>query len=110
MKKSAYLINVARGPIVDETDLIDALASNRIGGAGLDVFEQEPVDPTNPLLKMTNTIVSPHALCWTDENFGAIAASALSGINTFLSGLKPKFLINPEVLNHPRVRNWLSSR
>ncbi len=107
MKSSAYLINVARGPIVDEAALIDVLWNGRIAGAGLDVFEQEPVDPSNPLLKLDNTIVSPHALCWTDENFGAIATSALADIATVLAGRRPRFLVNPEVLSDPRVKSWL---
>ncbi|MGH8851571.1 MAG: 2-hydroxyacid dehydrogenase, partial [Casimicrobiaceae bacterium] len=65
MRPQAYLINVARGPVVDETALIAALRSGRIAGAALDVFEQEPVDPANALLVMDNVIVTPHSLCWT---------------------------------------------
>ena len=107
MKPSAYLINVARGPVVDEQALIAALRAGRIAGAGLDVFEQEPVDPDNPLLAMENTIVTPHALCWTDECFDAIATSALSDIAAALAGHRPRFVVNPEVLAHPRVTAWL---
>ncbi|HWA80617.1 MAG TPA: NAD(P)-dependent oxidoreductase [Acetobacteraceae bacterium] len=108
MKPTAYLINVARGPIVDEAALIAALSAGRIAGAGLDVFEREPVDPANPLLAMENTLVTPHALCWTDECFDAIATSALSDIEAALSGRRPRFVVNPEVLSHPRVRAWLN--
>lgn len=107
MKPTAYLINVARGPIVDEAALIAALREGRIAGAGLDVFEQEPVDPANPLLTMDNTIVSPHALCWTDECFDGIATSALTDIAAALDGRRPRFVVNPEVLTHPRVAAWL---
>lgn len=109
MKPTAYLINVARGPIVDEAALIAALRAGGIAGAGLDVFEQEPVDPANPLLAMANTIVSPHALCWTDECFDAIATSALSGIAAAMAGRRPRFVVNPEVLAAPRVAAWLSA-
>jgi phosphoglycerate dehydrogenase-like enzyme len=109
MRPTAYLINVARGPIVDEQALIAALREGRIAGAGLDVFEKEPVDPDNPLLAMENTIVSPHALCWTEECFGAIASSALSDIVAALAGKRPRFVVNPEVLTHPRVQAWLDS-
>jgi len=87
--------------------LISALSAGRIAGAGLDVFEQEPVDPANPLLAMENTLVTPHALCWTDECFDAIATSALADIEAALSGRLPRFVVNPEVLTHPRVRAWL---
>ncbi len=108
MKKTAYLINVARGPVVDERALFNILSESRIAGAGLDVFEQEPVDPSNKLLTLDNIIVSPHALCWTDECFGAIATSALADISAVLKGHRPRFLVNPDVLSHPRVKKWLS--
>ena len=96
MKPGAYFINVARGPIVDEPALIEALRAGRIAGAGLDVFEQEPVDPANPLLKMDNVIVTPHALCWTDECFHAIASSGLQSVVDFSLGRRPAHIVNPE--------------
>ena len=96
MKRGAYFMNVARGPIVDEPALIEALRAGRIAGAGLDVFEQEPVDPANPLLRMDNVIVTPHALCWTDECFHAIASSGLQGVVDFSLGRRPAHIVNPE--------------
>jgi phosphoglycerate dehydrogenase-like enzyme len=96
MKPNAYFINVARGPIVDETALIEALRTRTIAGAGLDVFEQEPVDPANPLLGMDNVIVTPHALCWTDECFHAIASSGLQGVVDFSLGRRPAHIVNAE--------------
>jgi len=96
MKPGAYFINVARGPIVDEPALIEALRSGKIAGAGLDVFEQEPVDPANPLLRMDNVIVTPHALCWTDECFHAIATSGLQSVVDFSLGRRPSHIVNPE--------------
>ena len=96
MKPSAYFINVARGPIVDEQALIEALRAHRIAGAGLDVFEQEPVDPANPLLRMDNVIATPHALCWTDECFHAIASSGLQSVVDFSLGRRPAHVVNPE--------------
>ncbi len=96
MKRGAYLINVARGPIVDEPALIEALRAGRIAGAGLDVFEQEPVDPANPLLRMDNVIVTPHALCWTDECFHAIASAGLQSVVDFSLGRRPAHVVNPE--------------
>jgi D-3-phosphoglycerate dehydrogenase len=107
MRPEAYLINVARGPIVDEPALIDALQSRRIAGAALDVFEQEPVDPANPLLAMDNVIVTPHALCWTDECFHNMASTGLRSIVDVLAGRVPEFVVNRAVLNHPRVQAWL---
>ena len=97
MKPGAYFINVARGPIVDEPALIEALRTGAIAGAGLDVFEQEPVDPANPLLAMDNVIVTPHALCWTDECFHAIASSGLQSVVDFSFGRRPAHVVNQEV-------------
>ena len=108
MKPTAYFINVARGPIVDEPALIDALRANRLAGAALDVFEQEPVDPANPLLAMDNVIVTPHSLCWTDECFHNMASTGLRSIVDVASGRRPEFVVNADVLAHPRVREWLA--
>ncbi len=106
MKPGAYLINVARGPIVDEQALIEALCEQRIAGAALDVFEQEPVDPANPLLSMDNVIVTPHSLCWTDECFHNMASTGLRSIVDALNGRVPEFLVNRAVLQHPRAAAW----
>jgi phosphoglycerate dehydrogenase-like enzyme len=106
MKPTSYLINVARGPIVDEKALIDVLQKRRIAGAALDVFEQEPVDPANPLLTMDNVIVTPHSLCWTDECFHNMASTGLRSIVDALNGRIPEFLVNRAVLQHPRPAEW----
>ncbi|MDH4180515.1 MAG: dehydrogenase [Betaproteobacteria bacterium] len=110
MKPAAYFINVARGPVVDEPALIEALRKGRIAGAALDVFEQEPVDPANPLLAMDNVIVTPHSLCWTDECFHNMATTGLTSIVDALSGRVPEFVVDREVLAHPRVRAWLGGK
>jgi D-3-phosphoglycerate dehydrogenase len=96
MKRSAYFVNLSRGPIVDEAALIAALREGTIGGAGIDVFEQEPVAPDNPLLGMDNVLVTPHALCWTDECFDAIAREGLGCIVDFSNGRTPKSVIRAE--------------
>lgn len=93
MKRSAFLVNVARGPVVDEKALIDALAQGKIAGAGLDVFEQEPVSPKNPLLAMDNVIVAPHALAWTDECFHEIASAGLRSIVDVSLGRTPVHVV-----------------
>ncbi|HYS13583.1 MAG TPA: NAD(P)-dependent oxidoreductase [Burkholderiaceae bacterium] len=102
MKPTAYLINVARGPVVDEPALIQALKAKRIAGAGLDVFEQEPIAPDNPLLSMEQVIVSPHSLCWTDECFHAIASDGLTSVVDVARSKRPAHLVNPAALNVPR--------
>ena len=110
MKPTSYLINVARGPIVDEKALIDVLQKRRIAGAALDVFEQEPVDPANPLLTMDNVIVTPHSLCWTDECFHNMASTGLRSIVDALNGRIPEFLVNRAVLQHSRAVEWFRPR
>jgi len=107
MKPTAYFINVSRGPVVDEAALIAALRAKRIAGAALDVFEQEPIDPANPLLAMDNVIVTPHALCWTDECFHNMASIGLKSIVDTLSGRTPEFVVDRDALKHPRVAAWL---
>ena len=107
MKPSAFFINVARGPIVEEEALYEALAARRIAGAGLDVFEQEPTPADNPILRLDNVIVSPHALCWTDELFGNIARTAIGAIVAVHAGRRPEFVVNPGALAHPRTKIWL---
>jgi D-3-phosphoglycerate dehydrogenase len=98
MKPTAFFINTARGPIVDEKALHDALASNRIAGAGIDVFEQEPVSPDNPLLKLQNIVVTPHHICLTDECINTIAASVFNACRDVANGRVPKNVVNQEVL------------
>jgi len=104
MKATAYFINVSRGPVVDEPALIEALRAGRIAGAALDVFEQEPVDPANPLLTMDNVIVTPHSLCWTDECFHNMASIGLASIVDAQAGRRPGFVVNPAAYDHPRWR------
>jgi len=98
MKPTAYFLNAARGPIVNEAHLITALQQGKIAGAGLDVFEDEPPSQDNPLLQMDNVILAPHAICWTDECFQAIGESAVTSILSVLVGERPYGLLNPEVL------------
>ena len=93
MKPSAFFVNIARGPVTDEAALIDALRRGVIAGAAIDVFEQEPVARDNPLLTMDNVIVTPHALCWTDECFDAIAREGLGCVVDFSLGRRPASVV-----------------
>jgi D-3-phosphoglycerate dehydrogenase len=102
MKPAAYLVNTARGAIVDEAALIDALQSGAIRGAGIDVFEQEPVDPRNPLLAMDNVIVSPHGIVWTDECFRGNGRSACQNVLRVAHGELPEMVVDREALTDPR--------
>lgn len=110
MKPTAYLINTARGPIVDEKALYQALRARKIAGAALDVFDQEPTPPDNPILKLDNVIVTPHSLCWTDECFRGIASSAIGSILSVARGEAPVNVVNRDVLAHPDVRALLAAR
>ncbi len=97
MKKTAYLINTSRGPVVDEAGLIQALKAGEIAGAGLDVFEQEPPAADNPLLKMSNVILSPHMGGASEESMERMATHAAAGILAALRGERPKYLMNRDV-------------
>ena len=99
MKTDASLINVARGPVIHEPDLIDALQRGRLKAAALDVFETEPVEPDNPLLRMDNVITTSHSLCWTDECFDNIARDGLGSVLSFVEGNIPRYVVNKEVLS-----------
>ena len=98
MKPTAYLIDAARGFIVDEASLVDALQSGAIAGAAMDVFEQEPVSPDNPLCKLDNVILAPHAVAWTDELFRDIGRMAAGACVALSYGKTPVGIVNPEAL------------
>ena len=108
MKPTAYLINTARGPVVDEQALTQVLQEGKIAGAGLDVFEQEPTDEENPLFKLDNVIVSPHALCWTDECFAGNGAADVKAVLEVMQGRQPVGIVNSEIINNPAWQAKLS--
>lgn len=99
MKPTAYLINTARGPIVDQKALTSALQQHRIAGAGLDVLEQEPPDLADPILKLDNVILAPHALCWTDQCFAGNGAADIRAVFDFKAGRIPRGVVNRAVLD-----------
>jgi phosphoglycerate dehydrogenase-like enzyme len=101
MKPDAVLINTARGPIVDEAALIEALQTGQISGAALDVFEKEPLSPDSPLTKMDNVILSSHSIAWTEELFRDMGRIDCLGALAIYRGEAPKNVVNPEVLTRP---------
>ncbi len=98
MKPSAYLINTARGPIVDEEALIQALKESRIAGAALDVFTQEPLPMDSPLRGLDNVYLYPHLAGSTQEVFKASGWMAAQNVVRVLRGERPLHIVNPEVL------------
>lgn len=94
MKPTAYVINTARGPVIDEKALIKALQEKWIAGAGLDVFEKEPVDPDNPLLKMPNVIVIPHSASYSDTALDTQPLNPTREVARVLKGYWPRNVVN----------------
>ncbi len=102
MKRTAFLINLARGPIVDHAALEHALREGRIAGAGLDVFPQEPPPADDPLFSLQNVIVTPHALAWTNGIMRGNGDAACQHILSVMQGRVPGDVVNREVLSDPR--------
>ncbi len=108
MKPSAYLVNTARGPIVNQTDLLVALQTRQIAGAGLDVFEVEPLPADHPLTQLDTVILAPHALAWTDELYHDTGYDACQNILTVLRGEVPRHIVNREIVGSEAVRAKLA--
>ena len=103
MKRTAYLINTARGPVVDTDALITAIHEEWIAGAGLDVFEQEPLPDDNPLVKSDKVILTSHSAYYSDPALHALAIRNGQEVARVLTGRKPLNLVNPEVLGKLRL-------
>jgi phosphoglycerate dehydrogenase-like enzyme len=104
MKPTAYLVNTARGPIVDEQALCEALTQRKIAGAALDVFANEPIEDDNPLLKMDNVILTPHSIGWTDDFARTTARSVSTSIRSVLQGEIPLNTVNRRELEAAAVQ------
>jgi len=106
LKRTAYVINTARGAVIDQAALIEALQAGRIAGAGLDVFEREPLEPDSPLAHMENVVLTPHTAGMSDSSQVAVRHRTARNIAAALAGAWPETrdFINPQVKTHPRQR------
>jgi D-3-phosphoglycerate dehydrogenase len=102
MKRGAIIINTARGGIINEDALYDAMTSGHIFGAGLDVMAEEPVNPQSKLLSLPNFIVTPHTAGLTGEAYMEVSDMVANGVLAILSGERWPHVFNPEVYRHPR--------
>ncbi|MCA9112725.1 MAG: dehydrogenase, partial [Planctomycetaceae bacterium] len=104
MKRGAYLINTARGGIVDEEALFDALQSGHLAGAALDCFENEPVTEPHPLCKLENVLLAPHSIAWTNELFRDIGRTSCQSMLDLSLGRSPHGVVNRELLQKASFR------
>jgi D-3-phosphoglycerate dehydrogenase len=105
MKRSAYLINTARGALIDERALERALRRGRIAGAALDVLAEEPPAPDHPLLALENVIVTPHAAFYSEAAIAELQEKAARNVAEIIRGRRPQAVVNPEVLERARFRS-----
>jgi phosphoglycerate dehydrogenase-like enzyme len=111
MKPDAYLINTARGGIVDEDALFDALTNRRIAGAAVDCFAEEPITRPHRFGELENVLLAPHCIAWTDELFRDIGRSVCQGMLDLSLGKRPRGVVNPEVFDRPGFREkWARLR
>jgi phosphoglycerate dehydrogenase-like enzyme len=108
MKPTAYLVNVARGELVDQAALTEALASGRLAGAGLDVFEDEPLPGDDPLTRLDNVILTPHWLASSADVWQATGRAMAEGMLRASRGEVPANVVNPDVLDRPAFRHKLA--
>ncbi|MDQ4056779.1 MAG: D-glycerate dehydrogenase [Thermoproteota archaeon] len=100
MKNTAFVINTSRGQIIDQRALIKALRNRWIAGAGLDVYEKEPICSSNALLRMNNVIILPHIASATYQTRSKMARVAAENLLNILNGIEPLYLVNPQILKH----------
>jgi phosphoglycerate dehydrogenase-like enzyme len=105
MKPTAYLLNTARGGIVDEAALAEVLRGRRIAGAAIDCFAEEPVTRPHPLGEFDNALLAPHSIAWTDELFRDIGRTVCRGMLDLAQGRRPRGVVNPEVFDRPGFRS-----
>jgi phosphoglycerate dehydrogenase-like enzyme len=101
MKPDAYLINTARGGIVDEAALYDLLAAGRIAGAAIDCFVGEPLTEAPRLAELDNVLLAPHSIAWTNEMFRDMGQTACRAMVDLALGRRPKGVVNAAVFERP---------
>ncbi len=104
MKPGAILVNVARGPVVAEAALIEALMSGHLGGAAIDVFDTQPLPPEHPFLALPNVILTPHIAGITEESMLRMGQGVVAEVGRIAAGALPRNLINPEAVAYYRQR------
>lgn len=97
MKPTAFIVNAARGPVIDDGALVAALREKRIGGAALDVYDEHPVRRDHPLLELENVVLTPHAAGLTQESMRRMSQGAAEEVLRLLAGERPQSLVNPEI-------------
>ena len=105
MKPTAYLLNTARGGIVDEESLYQALSTRQIAGAALDCFVGEPLTTPPKFAELDNILLAPHSIAWTDELFRDIGRAACQGLLDLSAGRRPRGVVNPEVFDRPSFQD-----
>jgi D-3-phosphoglycerate dehydrogenase len=105
MKPTAFLVNTARGGIVDQDALVWAVQNGRIAGAALDVFVSEPIPPSHPLLGLSSVITTPHVAFYSEESLLDLEIRTAESVVAVLSGKRPVSVVNPEVFDLPRWRH-----
>ena len=106
MKKNAFFLNMGRGPVVNEPDLIWALKNGEIAGAGLDVTDPEPIRTDNPLLKMDNVIITPHAAYYSEDSQRTLQRRTAESVAQRLTGHYPKSLVNVSLKKSLNLKEW----
>ena len=104
MKTSAVLVNTARGKIVDEKALLEALERRRIAGAGLDVLAHEPPSMDNPFFACDNAVVTPHVAWYSEESLENAMVMGMDEVVSVLGGRRPRYVVNPQVLWKRKVQ------
>jgi len=108
MKPTAFLVNVARGAIIDQHALVEALRDGRLAGAGVDVVDPEPLPAGDPLLELPNVVGAPHSLGYTDELLRGCVGGACEALLAVAAGRVPPHLVNPDVLANPLFTSKLA--